>query len=455
MASQDDKRQGGQERADAPSEGEGGFEKGGREPCGRGVGTDEPTIARPSHQDQANGQNRTSDQQNKQGGKSGRQTPLWRLLLYCAAIALVCSIVVAGATVYFLGESSDKSSGNAKTLSKGSSNAGSKTGSSKKADSADGSASGERSGSSSESSSTGESGSSDDSTSTNNSDPRTTSSKKKSSETAKLLEAQSAEKSARQSAEDAKAIVDFLKTTLLSAGRPGGESLTEAFWSGGKGKDVTLRKAVDAAEARAGDAFADRPLAEASVREMLGMAYLNLGEPAQAVHQYERAFALRKAYQGASHPDTAACRNQLAVAYRLAGRADEGAHLFETRPDSPREARALSASGSMLLEQKKAAEAELKLRQALAILQKTQPDDWTTFDTESALGEALLNQQKYAEAEPLLLSGYEGLRLRDDSMPPRDKPRVKKALERLVKLYEAWGKKDEATRWKKQLGVAG
>ena len=103
----------------------------------------------------------------------------------------------------------------------------------------------------------------------------------------------------------------------------------------------------------------------------------------------------------------------------------------------------------MLLLEKKPAEAELKLRECLTIRQKIQPDDWTTFDTESILGEALLDQKKFADAEPLLLSGYEGMKQREDTIPSQDKPHLTQALERLVRLYEAWGKPDKAAKWRK------
>ena len=109
----------------------------------------------------------------------------------------------------------------------------------------------------------------------------------------------------------------------------------------------------------------------------------------------------------------------------------------------------------MLLLEKKPAEAELKLRECLTIRQKIQPDDWTTFDTKSMLGEALLDQKKFADAEPLLVSGYEGMKQREDAIPPQDKPRLTKALERLVRLYDAWGKKDEAMRWRKEARGGG
>jgi hypothetical protein len=154
---------------------------------------------------------------------------------------------------------------------------------------------------------------------------------------------------------------------------------------------------------------------------------------------------------GANHPDTADCRNKLAVAYRLAGRTADAGRLFDYNLHSPTHAAALAVRGAMLLSQKKPAEAELKLRECLTIRQKVQPDDWTTFDTKSMLGEALLDQKKYADAEPLLLSGYKGMKEREANIPSQDKPRFTKALERLVQLYEAWSKPDKAAGWRKEL----
>ena len=267
-------------------------------------------------------------------------------------------------------------------------------------------------------------------------------------------QAQADAREARRSEADTKAILDFLKKTLLSAGRPGEVSLSEVFWAGGQGKDVSLRKAVDAAASQVAEVLADRPLAEASVHEILGMTYLNLGEPAQAVKQYERALALREAIQGVNHPDAAECRNRLAVAYRLANRTAEADSLLDRNLSSPAYASALAISGSMLLVEKKPADAELKLRESLSIREKIQPDDWETFDTKSLLGEALVDQAKFADAEPLLLSGYEGLKQRENSIPAPYKYHVTRVLERLVKLYEAWGEPTKAARWRNALQSA-
>ena len=104
-----------------------------------------------------------------------------------------------------------------------------------------------------------------------------------------LHEVQASEAAARRSEKETKAILDFMKRTLLSAGHPGDVSLADAFWAAGQGKDVTLHKAVDVAESKVNETFADRPTAEAAVREMLGLAYLSVGDPTRAVKQYERA----------------------------------------------------------------------------------------------------------------------------------------------------------------------
>ena len=110
----------------------------------------------------------------------------------------------------------------------------------------------------------------------------------------------------------------------------------------------------------------------------------------------------------------------------------------------------LAVGSQFLLEEKKWAEAEPKIRQCLAIREKMRPDAWNTFNAQSMLGGALLGQKKYADAEPLLLAGYEGMKQREKSIPPQGKIRLPQAVERLVQLYEALDKKDEVARWTKE-----
>jgi eukaryotic-like serine/threonine-protein kinase len=64
------------------------------------------------------------------------------------------------------------------------------------------------------------------------------------------------------------------------------------------------------------------------------------------------------------------------------------------------------------------------------------------------LGTTRLQQQKYAEAEPLMLTAFAGLKQHETG---EAKSRTAEALERLVQLYDGWGKKDQATEWRQKL----
>ena len=76
---------------------------------------------------------------------------------------------------------------------------------------------------------------------------------------------------------------------------------------------------------------------------------------------------------------------------------------------------------------------------------------FVTGYAKSQLGEILTAQGRHADAEPLLLAGYEGLQQREAKIPAPGKARLTEALERLVQLYEATGKKDQADAWRKKL----
>ncbi len=104
-----------------------------------------------------------------------------------------------------------------------------------------------------------------------------------------------------------------------------------------------------------------------------------------------------------------------------------------------------------LLTQQKFSEAEAPARESLAIREKTMPDQWPTFNSRSLLGGSLLGQKKFAEAEPLLFSGYEGMKQRENSIPVAGKVRLGEALKRLGELYEATGDTDKAVEWKKKM----
>jgi hypothetical protein len=94
------------------------------------------------------------------------------------------------------------------------------------------------------------------------------------------------------------------------------------------------------------------------------------------------------------------------------------------------------------------------MRESLAIFEKVGPDGWPRFNSMSLLGGVLAGQGRYAEAEPLVVGGYEGLRARAAKLLADKKSHLAEAAARVVRLYEAWGKPEQAAVWKSKLGLA-
>ena len=101
---------------------------------------------------------------------------------------------------------------------------------------------------------------------------------------------------------------------------------------------------------------------------------------------------------------------------------------------------------------KKYAAAEGHLRQSLAMARTLPLGTGMRYDRESRLGGALAAQKKFAEAEPLALAGYKGLKsIADKLAQPGGRQLILEALTRIVHLYNAWGKVDEAAKWRWEL----
>ena len=70
--------------------------------------------------------------------------------------------------------------------------------------------------------------------------------------------------------------------------------------------------------------------------------------------------------------------------------------------------------------------------------------------TEALLGTCLAEQGSFAEAERLLVGGYAKLEAAP-GFPPQRLPQM---AERVVKLYEAWSKPEQAAHWRAKLASA-
>jgi eukaryotic-like serine/threonine-protein kinase len=197
-------------------------------------------------------------------------------------------------------------------------------------------------------------------------------------------------------------------------------------------------------------------------RGMLGDAYRTSGSVWRSIPLLEGTVRLSRAKRGPADPRTIGTAFSLALAYETVGRWADAEPLWREilardareKPGSPSTAGDLALLGRNLVKQGKGSEAEPLLRECLAIRTKLSPDDWLRFNTMGLLGGALAAQGKYAEAEPLVVGGYEGLEARAAKIPAAGRFNLAEGAERVVRLYEAWGRPDRAKSWAQKLRLA-
>ena len=240
--------------------------------------------------------------------------------------------------------------------------------------------------------------------------------------------------------------------TLTSA-----NNLAAAYWSAGRTADA-IRLHEQTLRQRESKLGSDHPDTLTSRHNLAG-GYLAAGRTDEAVRLFEETLRQRQTKLGPDHPDTLKTLNNLASAYDRAGEFAKSEPLYRasleqlhkcSSAEDVERANRMALLSVNLLRQHKYADAEPILRDCLKVREAEQPDAWTTFNTRSQLGEALLGQKKYTEAEPLLLSGYRGMHQHENTIPLQGRSCLTEALERLVKLYEATGNKDEAAKWRKE-----
>jgi serine/threonine protein kinase len=109
---------------------------------------------------------------------------------------------------------------------------------------------------------------------------------------------------------------------------------------------------------------------------------------------------------------------------------------------------ALIINGLILAKTGQPEEGETILREAVKIRTDLLPKGhyWVAL-ANSALGECLTIEKRYNEAEPLLLASYESLK----SSQGASNPRTQIALQRLITLYEKWGRLDAASAYRDKL----
>jgi tetratricopeptide (TPR) repeat protein len=189
----------------------------------------------------------------------------------------------------------------------------------------------------------------------------------------------------------------------------------------------------------------------------LALGYQSAGKLDLALPLFEEAFKLTNAKFGPEERETLNIMGNLAKVYIDGKQIEKAIPLFDDfvsrqrrrlGADSRPFAGLLAKVSLSLLDARQFSHAEKLLHECLAIGEKQEPEIWTTFNMQSMLGGALLGQKKYTEAEPLLLKGCEGMKAREKAIPPQDRLRIPDAIDRLIDLYTATNRLDEAKKWR-------
>jgi serine/threonine protein kinase len=135
-----------------------------------------------------------------------------------------------------------------------------------------------------------------------------------------------AEKKAKEEAlareSETRSVLDFVQTCILAAPRPKG-------FTGGLGKSVTLREALQSSLRFLKSAFPNQPLIEARLRLSIGESFWHLKDLPTAIEQEEAARALYTRYAGPENFRTLSSMAVLANCYDWVGRRDEALKLRE------------------------------------------------------------------------------------------------------------------------------
>jgi non-specific serine/threonine protein kinase/serine/threonine-protein kinase len=181
------------------------------------------------------------------------------------------------------------------------------------------------------------------------------------------------------------------------------------------------------------------------------------GQYSEAERLYSEALAAGQTRLGADHPDQLMTLSNLAEVLQEQGRFEEAEPRYrealagERRvlpADHDQTATTLLRLASLLCQTQRFEEALPLAQDALGIYTRAlSASDWRVADAKSVLGEAMTGLLRYREAEPLVIAGEAGI-------VSSSEPSVawkRRATERVVDLYEAWGKPDRAREWRAKL----
>jgi hypothetical protein len=169
-------------------------------------------------------------------------------------------------------------------------------------------------------------------------------------------------------------------------------------------------------------------------------------------HEANRSDLLVYSLQGLAKVLSSIHRDQEARSLLLEATALMREELAVRRRDIPRDEsvvdRLLADLGTMLCQLDTPQEAEPILREAVASARICYPQTpEMIWRRESRLGGCLTTLKRHAEAEALLLSVFKNTMAGRPARPAL----LRETLDRLITLYEAWGKPEQAAVWRRKL----
>lgn len=270
-----------------------------------------------------------------------------------------------------------------------------------------------------------------------------------------LVKATKAEKKAREEAETAQQVSDFL-VELFKVSDPG-----EA-----RGNSITAREILDKGAGKIDKELDAQPRIQSRLMETMGRVYRNLGLYTQAAPILEKSLSLKRRVYNEEHLEVATSLHTLAVLYDTQGKYQEAESLFRQSlaikekilgQDHLDVAKSFNSIAVVCLNQGKHEEAETYFQRSLAIKEKNlNPDHPNIGITLTNLGIFYHQHNKFGKAEPFL---KRALSISEKALG-LDHPDVAASLNNLGSLYEDMGKREEAEPlyerslaiWEKALG---
>jgi len=211
----------------------------------------------------------------------------------------------------------------------------------------------------------------------------------------------------------AKAVNDFLLNDLLAQAAASAQAQPGTR----PDPDLKVRTALDRAALRLPGKFDKRPLVEASIRQLIGDTYRELGLYPEAEPHLKRAIDLRSRLLGAAQPLTLVSLNGLGELYLAQGKYAEAERLFATVLNSrervlgTNHAETLNTMADLAAvyrEEGQYAQAEsLESGVLTRELRVLGDQDRRTLSTMSNLAQVYVDEGKYGQAEELSVRGLD------------------------------------------------